>query len=277
MGCVYYASDANNCHIFTQAYVGITKKKDIVERERYHRAKSKWCHADVRFVTIFAGPWEGCQWLERQLRPRCNIGWNEAKGGTSKAGPPQQFDGFTDTEFKDSIIKVLVRQTLISCLQQWVEWRRRPFQNTVQPFQDAVGPHLMERINEKEQTERTLQMIRNIEEIEAIDRAFRPYLKHAGCEGLRMVVGTLTAARHGRPPAVVHQENGDLELIGKSMARMIGRVVAPHGTAQDKARRRRQREDQKTAIRLRNHNKPVTPPWFAENIGSVDRWTGSDV
>jgi hypothetical protein len=245
MGLVYYASDANNCHIFTQGYVGITKKADRTAREKHHRAKLSWWHPDVRFVTIFTGPWEGCQWLEWQLRPRRDIGWNEAKGGTSKARPPQQFDGFTDTEFKDSILKVLVRQTLISCIRQWVEWRSRPIQNIVQPIRDAVGPHLMERINGKEQTERTLQMIRNTQEIETIERAFRP-----------------------------HQENGDLELIRKSMAKMIRNVVAPHGTAQDKARRRRQREDQKTAIRLRNYNKPVTPSWFAEDIGSVDRWPG---
>jgi predicted GIY-YIG superfamily endonuclease len=74
---VYWIHSAEETDITTQGYVGISN--DLSRRLSEHKAK-KWY--STRLVEVYAeGTIELCKAIERELRPKKNVGLNIAAGG----------------------------------------------------------------------------------------------------------------------------------------------------------------------------------------------------
>jgi hypothetical protein len=74
---VYYISDATCSDPYQHGYIGISSRQS---REREHRKSGKW-PPGFTFTVMFRGTRRECADVEKQYRPRENIGWNSSRGG----------------------------------------------------------------------------------------------------------------------------------------------------------------------------------------------------
>lgn len=79
--CVVYWLYNNRCICpWRHGYIGISRNwLKRLKRHRTNRGDFQWKH-------FFTGSVEDCMTIERQLRPRPGIGWNEAPGGEYGGG-----------------------------------------------------------------------------------------------------------------------------------------------------------------------------------------------
>ena len=83
---IYWIHSEEEKDIYSQGYVGITK--DLSRRIREHKSKDWFSN---RTVDVYLyGDTEYCKIIERELRPKMNIGLNVASGG----GLPPSHAGF---------------------------------------------------------------------------------------------------------------------------------------------------------------------------------------
>lgn len=86
---VYQAARENDRGDYTKGYIGVSidperRKAEHIKYDKngnvhLRRALDKYC--DVEWNIIFEGSDEECYALEKELRPRPNMGWNVAAGG----------------------------------------------------------------------------------------------------------------------------------------------------------------------------------------------------
>ena len=77
---LYWWRDHNHTDPWTEGYIGITKNLD--QRKVGHRHTMDWFREDLEFEILKEGLTEvEARDIEREYRPRINIGWNKAVGG----------------------------------------------------------------------------------------------------------------------------------------------------------------------------------------------------
>jgi len=90
MAVVYWIHKPEHTDMFTQGYIGVTKRKALARWREHlrskHRPELKIYLALAKYDTlvfdvIVIGTREYCQQIEVSLRPEPNIGWNTAMGG----------------------------------------------------------------------------------------------------------------------------------------------------------------------------------------------------
>ena len=90
MAVVYWIHKPEHTDIFTQGYIGVTKRKALARWREHlrttHRPELKIYLALAKYDTlvfdvVIIGTREYCQQIETSLRPTPNIGWNTAMGG----------------------------------------------------------------------------------------------------------------------------------------------------------------------------------------------------
>ena len=87
---IYWIHKPEHTDMFTQGYIGVTKRKALARWREHlratHRPELKIYLALSKYNTlvfdvIVVGTREYCQLIETSLRPEPNIGWNTAMGG----------------------------------------------------------------------------------------------------------------------------------------------------------------------------------------------------
>jgi hypothetical protein len=81
MSVTYWVHDPGNYRT-DSGYIGVTEDP----AQRLHALRTAGtvpCHAEMEI--LFEGSRAECLALEKQLRPRPNIGWNKAAGGVASA------------------------------------------------------------------------------------------------------------------------------------------------------------------------------------------------
>lgn len=98
MSCVYWIRKKDFKDVFSEGYVGVTSKTAEERFDRHYQGKksfkgklyntlNKYPKDDFIVETICISDSEYCYWLENQLRPIKNLGWNIAIGGSKPPSP----------------------------------------------------------------------------------------------------------------------------------------------------------------------------------------------
>jgi len=93
---VYHAHRQDDLGNYEKGYIGVTKDLDtrMVYHVKYDTAGNKHFqnalrkYSDIEWTTIFEGTEEECLIIEKELRPRREMGWNISVGGGK---PPTQY------------------------------------------------------------------------------------------------------------------------------------------------------------------------------------------
>jgi len=94
---VYWIHDSEDTDIYSQGYVGITN--NVVRRKKEHSRKMGFLECRVMDVFL-CGEKDFCKQIEKDLRPKKNIGLNKAAGG----GIPPNVTGIRRSEHTKLLI-----------------------------------------------------------------------------------------------------------------------------------------------------------------------------